>query len=141
MRGAGGLPRLEFRIERLRATLRFTYAFHAREVRFERESGAGFVPAFPETFSFHPDRHDPAELYLRLEDLWSNPARIAPEANRRDSEEAMMRLLAALPGYLSGIIDRLEASGPSAPLQRVCKDVGVFVRDASSPKCSTSLGW
>jgi hypothetical protein len=32
-RGAGGLPRLEFRIERLRATLRFTYAFHAREVR------------------------------------------------------------------------------------------------------------
>ena len=125
-RGTVGLPRLEFRIERLRASLRFTYAFHAREVRFERESGGDFFPAFPETFSFHPDRHDPAELYLRLEDLWSNPARIAPEANRRDSEEAMMRLLAALPGYLCGIVDRLEAQGPSAPLQRVCEDVAVF---------------
>jgi len=125
-RSAGGLPRLEFRIERLRATLRFTYAFHAREVRFERESGGNFVPAFPETFSFHPDRHDPAELYLRLEDLWSNPARIAPEANRRDSEETMMRLLAALPSYLSKIVDRLDAQGPSAPLQRVCEDVAVF---------------
>jgi hypothetical protein len=95
-------------------------------VRFEREDDGNFVRVFPETFSFHPDRHDPAELYLRLEDLWSNPARIAPEANRRDSEEAMMRLLAALPCYLSGIIDRLEAGGPSAPLLRVCEDVAVF---------------
>jgi len=111
--------------------LRFTYAFHAREVRFERESGERFVRIFPETFSFHPDRHDPAELYLRLEDLWSNPARIAPDANRRDSEDAMMRLLAALPCYLSGIIDRLESGGPSAPLQRVCEDVAVFGQIAS----------
>jgi hypothetical protein len=106
--------------------LRFTYAFHAREVRFERESDGAFVGVFPETFSFHPERHDPAELYLRLEDLWSNPARMAPEANRRDAEEAMMRLLAALPGYLCGIVDRLEASGASAPLERVCEDVAVF---------------
>jgi hypothetical protein len=106
--------------------LRFTYAFHAREVRFERESDGNFVSVFPETFSFHSNRHDPAELYLRLEDLWSNPARMAPEANRRDAEEAMMRLLAALPGYLCGIVDRLEASGPSAPLERVCEDVAVF---------------
>jgi len=95
-------------------------------VRFERESGGDFVGVFPETFSFHPDRHDPAELYLRLDDLWSNPARITPEANRRDAEEAMIRLLAALPEYLSGILDRLEASGPSAPLRRVCEDVAVF---------------
>lgn len=106
--------------------MRFTYAFHAREVRFELESGGSFIPAFPETFSFHLHRHDPAELYLRLEDLWSNPARIAPEANRRDCEEAMLRLLAALPAYLCGIIDRLESSGASAPLARVCEDVAVF---------------
>jgi len=125
-RSAGGLPRLEFRIERLRSTLRFTYAFHAREVRFEWKSDGAFVGVFPETFSFHSDRHDPAELYLRLEDLWSNPARMAPEANRRDAEELMMRLLAALPGYLCGIVDRLEASGSSAPLERVCEDVAVF---------------
>jgi hypothetical protein len=95
-------------------------------VRFERESGEGFARVFPETFSFHPDRHDPAELYLRLEDLWSNPARIAPEANRRDCEEAMTRLLAALPCYLSGIVDRLESGDSSAPLQRACEDVAVF---------------
>ena len=106
--------------------MRFTYAFHAREVRFERESDGAFVGVFPEIFSFHSNRHDPAELYLRLEDLWSNPARMAPEANRRDAEEAMMRLLAALPGYLCGIVDRLEASGASAPLERVCEDVAVF---------------
>ena len=37
-----------------------------------------------------------------------------------------MRLLAALPSYLCGIVDRLEAQGPSAPLQRVCEDVAVF---------------
>ncbi len=95
-------------------------------MRFERESGDAFVPVFPETFSFHPDRHDPAELYLRLEDLWSNPARIAPEANRRDTEDAVMRLLSALPSYLSEIIDRLEAGGSAALLQRVCEDVAVF---------------
>lgn len=122
------LPRLEFRIERLRTSLRFTYAFHAREVRFERESEGAYVRVFPETFSFHPDRHDPTELYLRLEDLWSNPARIAPEANRRDSEDAMMRLLAALPGYLDEIVDRLEAAGASASLQRVCEDVAIFAQ-------------
>jgi hypothetical protein len=127
-RPGGALPRLEFRIERLRTTLRFTYAFHAREVRFERESEGTFIRVFPETFSFHPERHDPAELYLRLEDLWSNPTRTAPEANRRDSEDAMMRLLAALPGYLSGIVDHFEAGGPSASLQRVCEDVSVFAQ-------------
>ena len=36
------LDRLELRIERLRATFRFTYAFHAREVRFECDRGDGY---------------------------------------------------------------------------------------------------
>ena len=70
---AGGLERLELRIERLQVTFRFTYAFHAREVRFERDAGAGFTRVFPETFSFRADRHDPAELYLQLEDLLRKP--------------------------------------------------------------------
>ncbi len=95
-------------------------------MRFERESDGEFVSVFPETFSFHLDRHDPAELYLRLDDLWSNPARISPEANRRDAEEAMIHLLASLPQHISEILDRIEARGPSAPLERVCEDVAVF---------------
>ena len=33
------LERLELRVERLRLTFRFTYAFHAREVRFECDRG------------------------------------------------------------------------------------------------------
>ena len=49
--------------------MRVTYAFHAREVRFERDAGEGRQRLFPETFSFHAERHDPAELYFPLEDL------------------------------------------------------------------------
>ena len=40
-------------------------------------------------------RHDPAELYLRLDDLWTNPRRLSPVATRRDTEELVTRLLAA----------------------------------------------
>jgi len=121
-----GIPRLEFRIPRLRTTYRFTYAFHAREVRFERDSGNGFEDMFPETFSFHADRHDPTELYLRLEDLWSNSARLGPGAGRRDSEELVLRLLSALPAALAGVLRRL--AGPEAREARVraCEDVAVF---------------
>ena len=39
---APAIPRLELRVERLKATYRFTYAFHAREVRFECDAGEGF---------------------------------------------------------------------------------------------------
>ena len=55
---AGGVERLEHTNHRLGVTLRFTWAFHAREVRFERSAGEGFERVFPETFSFHADRHD-----------------------------------------------------------------------------------
>ncbi len=96
---AAGIPRLELRIERLKASFRFSYAFHAREVRFERDSGHGFESVFPETFSFRAERHDPTELYLRLEDLWTNPRRLAPEAGRRDCEELVLRLLSAAPSH------------------------------------------
>ena len=57
----GGIPRLEFAIARLGATARFTFAFHAREVRFECDEGQGFASLFPETFSFRADRHDPSD--------------------------------------------------------------------------------
>jgi hypothetical protein len=120
------IPRLELRIERLKASYRFTYAFHAREVRFERDSGDGFQSVFPETFSFHAARHDPAELYLRLDDLWSNPRRLSPQASRRDAEELMTRLLAALPGTLEDVTARLAAGTNPAAHLRACEDVAVF---------------
>ncbi len=125
----GGLERLEHRNERLGITLRFTYAFHAREVRFERSRADGWESVFPETFSFQPRRHDPAELYLQLEDIWTNPARLAPAANRRDSQRAVRQLALALPGYLERMLDRLEAEGRLADdaLARVHGDVAVLV--------------
>ena len=121
-----GIPRLEFRIPRIRSTYRFTYAFHAREVRFERDSGDGFEGLFPETFSFHAERHDPTELYLRIEDLWSNPARLGPGAGRRDAEELVLRLLAALPAELEGVLRRLAGQEARAARVRAAEDVAVF---------------
>jgi hypothetical protein len=109
-----GLERLELRIERLRLTFRLTFAFHAREVRFELDAGEGFERVFPETFSFHPDRHDPAELMLQLDDLMNKSRLLSPNAHRRDSRELMTRLLAEAPRYLEGVLDRLEADGKLA---------------------------
>src|SRR5262245_3416888 len=124
----GGIPRLEFRIERLRTSYRFSYAFHAREVRFERDTGHGFENVFPETFSFRAARHDPTELYLRLEDLWTNPRRLALDAGRRDSEELVLRLLAALPRTLASVLDRLREDESEAALLRAAEDVAVFAQ-------------
>lgn len=95
-------------MERLRASYRFTWAFHAREVRFEHNAGERWERAFPETFSFHLVRHDPAELYLQLEDLWSKPQILSPLASRRDAEMVVTRLCAAVPGYLERMLDRLD---------------------------------
>ena len=120
---AGGIPRLDFRIERLRATYRFTFAFHAREVRFEADTGEGFASLFPETFSFHAERHDPAELYLRFDDLWSNPRRLHVRAGRRDAEELMFRLLGMLPSLLDGLLERLAGTSAHA---RAAEDIAVF---------------
>ena len=120
------IPRLELRIERLKTTYRFTYAFHAREVRFERDAGDGFASVFPETFSFHAARHDPAELYLRLDDLWTNPRRLSAQASRRDAEELMTRLLAALPATLESVLARLAVGENRAAYLRACEDVAVF---------------
>jgi hypothetical protein len=123
-----GIPRLEFRIERLKASYRFSYAFHAREVRFERDAGQGWENVFPETFSFRAERHDPTELYLRLEDLWTNPRRLAAAAGRRDAEDLVLRLLAALPRALAGVLDRLRDDESEAALERAAEDVAVFAQ-------------
>ncbi len=122
-----GLDRLELRIERLQLTFRFTYAFHAREVRFERDTGEGFERVFPETFSFHAERHDPAELYLQLDDLSRKPHVLAQGANRRDAEVLVSRLAVSIPRYLERLLDRLEAEGlDDAALCRVYEDVALL---------------
>jgi len=126
--GRPGLPRLEYRVERLRTTVRFTYAFHTREVRFERDAGEGFARVFPETFAFRADSHDPAELYLQLEDVWSKPQLLSPRANRRDAEDVVMRLAEALPGYLERTQERLDGERPPGDRIRVHahEDVGLL---------------
>ncbi len=129
-RSAPGLDRLEFRLERLQRTYRFTYAFHAREVRFECDAGEGYARIFPETFSFRADRHDPAELYLQVDELWRRPDRLAPGANRRDAELLASRLALGVPRYLERVLDRLESEGrvQDAALTRVYEDVGILAQ-------------
>jgi hypothetical protein len=99
-------------------------------VRFERDAGQGYENVFPETFSFRAERHDPTELYLRLEDLWTNPRRLAPAAGRRDAEELVLRLLAALPRVLAGVLERLREDESEAALLRAAEDVAVFAQIA-----------
>jgi hypothetical protein len=126
------LERLVLRIERLRLTFRFTYAFHAREVRFECDRGEGFERLFPETFSFHADRHDPAELFLQLSDLAGKPGLLSPGARRRDSQVLFSRLLLGIPRYLQRLVERLEGEGRMAPegLARVHQDVALIAQTA-----------
>jgi len=125
-----GVPPLLLAVERTGAQIRVTWAFHAREVRFERAGPDGFEPLFPETFSFHLQRHDPFELQLQLEDLWSEPRRIGSDVTRRDAQGVMRRLLAATPGYLESILDQLDREGrlSGAASVRVHADVVVFAR-------------
>jgi hypothetical protein len=91
--------------------LRFTFAFHAREVRFERDQGQGFERVFPETFSFHADRHDPTELFLQFEDLLQKSGLISSRANRRDARQLVTRLVAEAPRYLEAMRVRLGGEG------------------------------
>ena len=128
--GGRALDRLELRVERLGITFRLTYAFHAREVRFERDAGEGFVRVFPETFSFHADRHDPAELYLQFDDLARKPALLSPKASRRDAEVLITRLMLGIPRYLDRLFARLERDERvgEAVMVHVCEDIALFSR-------------
>lgn len=121
------LDRLDYRVERLRTDLRFTYAFHTREVRFERDVGNGFERIFPETFAFRAGRHDPAELYLQLEDVWTKPQLLSQKANRRDAEDVLLRLAEAMPSYLERVLDRLEtADTDERILTQAYEDAGLL---------------
>jgi hypothetical protein len=122
------LERLELRVERLRLTFRFTYAFHAREVRFECDRGDGYRRVFPETFSFHADRHDPAELFLQLADLAEKPQLLSEGARRRDSELLIARVLIGAPRYLERVLAQLEADTRLDPkrLEQIYADLALL---------------
>ncbi|MCZ6464595.1 MAG: hypothetical protein O7A09_09690 [Proteobacteria bacterium] len=124
------MHRLELRVERLRVTFRFTFAFHAREVRFESDAGEGYGRVFPETFSFHAERHDPTELFLQLDDLLRKPRLLSPLANRRDAVELVTRLLSEAPRYLEQVVERIEAEGRlDQPARlRVHQDVAILAQ-------------
>ncbi len=97
-------------------------------MRFERDPGSGFERIFAETFAFRAERHDPAELYLQLEDVWTKPQLIAGKANRRDAEAVVARLAEAMPAYLERVMDRLEqqAGVDGRILTHVHEDVGLL---------------
>jgi hypothetical protein len=101
-------------------------------VRFECDRGAGFERVFPETFSFHAARHDPAELFLQLQDLASRPALLAPEARARDAQLLVARLLLQLPRHLEALQARLEADPrmERQALQRIWQDVALIAQIA-----------
>ncbi len=100
-------------------TFRFTFAFHAREVRFEvAESDGVFRRVFPETFSFDAARHDPTELLIQLEDLLSKPRLIAPRASSRDARNLIVRLVSSAPRYLEEVCEHWEEAEPARPEAR-----------------------
>jgi len=128
MSAGRGLERLELRLERLQLTFRFTYAFHAREVRFERNTGDGFARIFPETFSFRLGHHDPAELYLQLDDLARKPHLLASNANRRDADLLVSRLMVSLPRYLERLRVRLAGELSDSAMERVDEDIALLAQ-------------
>jgi len=125
---ARGLDRLELRIDRLRIVFRFTYAFHAREVRFECDEGEGFRRIFPETFSFRADRHDPAELLLQLDDLANKPGLLSARANARDVNRLVLRLFCEVPRYLQAMNARVSAlpTLPEGTRLKVQEDIALL---------------
>jgi hypothetical protein len=99
-------------------------------VRFERDAGTGWNRVFPETFAFRPDRHDPAELYLQLDDLLRKPRLLSPRANRRDAEILISRLVLGVPRYLERVVTRLESEGRLEPaaLIKIHEDVALLAQ-------------
>ena len=130
-RAEGGLSRFEMRMERLALSFRFTFAFHAREFRFECDRGQGYQRIFPETFSFHGENHDPAELFFQLDDLLNRPELLSPRANRRDSQELVIRLLSQVPQYLEAMVDELGPRLAEVPRLRLHQDLALFCEISS----------
>lgn len=86
------------------------------------------MSVFPETFSFHRERHDPTELSLQLDDLLRKPGLISPRAHGRDSAQLMERLLAQAPRYIEAICTRLETQADLdlALRVRIHQDVAIL---------------
>ena len=119
-KGPSALPRLELRVERLNITFRFTFAFHAREVRFEIAEGEGaYQRVFPETFSFRAGQHDPTELFLQLDELLGKTRLISDRASPRDARNLMTRILASAPSYLDGLCRHLDEAARLSPEARL----------------------
>ena len=117
---ASAIPRLELRVERLNLRFRLTYAFHAREVRFEiAHDEEGFRRVFPETFSFDVSRHDPTELFLQLDDLLGKNRLLGPMAKPRDARNLMTRILSSAPHYLDDLCNHLEDGNRLRPAARL----------------------
>jgi hypothetical protein len=91
------------------------------------------VALFPETFSFHLERHDPFELHLQLEDLWADPRRLGDGVTHREAQEWLRRLLGALPGYLERVLDAIGEGGrlTGAASVRIHGDLIVLAREAA----------
>jgi hypothetical protein len=102
-------------------------------VRFERDVGEGFVRLFPETFSFRADRHDPAELYLQLDDLARKPQLLSPRANARDAQLLVSRLVVGAPRHLERLLERLEGEArlQEQAMTRVYEDVAILAQTLS----------
>ncbi len=132
MVGEGGaLRRLDLRVERLGLCFRFTFAFHAREIRFEVDRGNGFERVFPETFSFHSAHHDPAELFFQLDDLLNRPELLSPKARSRDSRELVIRLVTQAPSYLEALAADVAPRLSESTRLRFHQDVALFCQVAN----------
>jgi hypothetical protein len=82
----------------------------------------------PRRFSFHADRHDPAELFLQLADLAEKPQLLSDLARRRDSDLLVARLLLAAPRYLERVLQQLEADKRLDPkrLEQIYADLALL---------------
>ena len=130
------------RIERLgRPRFRFTYAFHAREVRFEREPApTASSRSSPRRSRSTSQRHDPVELLPPARGPLVGPAPDRRrDATRRDARGADARAFSRrLPGYLESILDQLEREGrlSGAASVRVHADVGGVRAVRSRASCA-----
>ncbi len=99
-------------------------------MRFERDVGEGFARLFPETFSFRADRHDPAELYLQLDDLARKPQLLSPRANARDAQLLVSRLVVGVPRHLEQLLERLETEArlDAKAMSQVYEDVAILAQ-------------
>ncbi len=127
----GGFRRLDLRIERLGIQFRFTFAFHAREIRFEVDRGDGFERVFPETFGFHTASHDPMELFFQLDDLVNRPELLSPKARSRDTRELVIRLVTQAPAYLDALAKEVAPRLPEDARLRFHQDMGLFCQLAA----------